>query len=81
MTLVLDPAATPDEEVHGALLDAIREKSGAVTLALDFSELARRFSDAPAKLRSRRALWEHFAELHGAALRVSGLPGEEAART
>lgn len=81
VTLVLDPAATPEEEVHGALLDAIREKSGAVTLALDFSELARRFSDAPAKLRSRRALWEHFAELHGAALRVSGLPGEEAART
>ena len=71
--LVLDPTATPEEEVHGALIHALTSRSPNVELALDFSLLSTRFSETPERLQSRRALWEHFASENGVQLRITGL--------
>lgn len=73
VTLHFDPAATPEEEVHGALVAALRKAGGKPEIVLDFAELQTRFADAPERIRSRRALWEHFAAQRGAALKILGL--------
>ena len=75
--LLLDPIATPEAEVHGALIHAIKLCSRSVELDLDFSQLAERFSATPERLQSRRALWEHFASENGVVLRISGLAPAE----
>ena len=71
--LVLDPTATPEEEVHGALIHALTMRTPNVNLSLDFSQLSTRFSETPERLQSRRALWEHFASENGVQLRITGL--------
>ena len=71
--LVLDPAATPESEVHGALIHALTLRTPDVELCLDFSQLSARFSATPERLQSRRALWEHFASEMGVPLRITGL--------
>lgn len=74
VVLVLDPAQTPEDEVHGALIDALRSKTRSLRLFLDFSPLAERFSGAQERLAARRALWEHFAAGRGVPVTVSGVP-------
>ena len=69
----LDPSATPEEDVHGLLIDAIRKRCANTVLHLDFSELQTRFADVPERIQSRRALWEHFAAQHDIPLEVNGL--------
>ena len=71
--LELDPSATPEEDVHGLLIDAIRKRCANTVLHLDFSELQTRFADVPERIQSRRALWEHFAAQHDIPLEVNGL--------
>ena len=71
--LVLDPTATPEDEVHGALIHALTMRTPNVELSLDFSQLTMRFSETPERLQSRRALWEHFASENGVPLRITGL--------
>lgn len=74
ITLSLDPAATPEVEVHGELIRALLSKSPSLKLSLDFSRLAQR--QALERLRSRQALWEHFAADAGIPVKVSGMPSE-----
>lgn len=83
VVLALDPAQTPEDEVHGALIDALRAKTRSLRLFLDFGALRRRFSGAQERLAARRALWEHFAAGRGVPVTVAGMSadaGEESGR-
>lgn len=65
--LVLNAAATPEDDVHGRHAESLPKPR---TVVLDASELSRRF-DAD-KIASRLALWETFAAQHHARLKVFG---------
>lgn len=56
--LVLNAAATPEEDVHGTVLASLPPGS---ILLLDQDELFRRFTPESTRARSRLALWETFA--------------------
>lgn len=74
ITLSLDPTATPEVEVHGELIRVLLARSASLTLALDFSRLAQRLPLE--RLRSRQALWEHFAADAGVPVLISGIPAK-----
>lgn len=74
-SLMLDPAATPEDEVHGTLIDALLARKAVLEVELDFALLAERFSDAPERIQSRRALWEHFCAERGVRAKITGLGG------
>lgn len=74
VVLALDPTQTPEDEVHGALIDALRSKTGSLRLFLDFGPFAQRLSGAQERLAARRALWEHFAAGRGVPVTVVGMP-------
>ena len=66
----LDPTGTPEEEVHGHLIDSIRDfslshASSAPLAVLNLTPLIRRHGSDADKVGSRRALWESFAHRHG----------------
>ena len=56
--LVLNAAATPEDDVHGRVLAALPKPA---TLILDADTLLLRFAPDSERFRSRLALWEHFA--------------------
>ncbi|MDO5532517.1 DUF2868 domain-containing protein [Sutterella sp.] len=72
--LALDPVATPEKEVHGALIEAVLGRTRHAELVLNFENLAKRFPDSPERILSRKALWEHFATEAGIPFRAEGLP-------
>lgn len=59
--IVMDPAGTPENEVHGSFIKALLKKAPQAQLLLDFSHFDQRFANAPERQASRRALWENFA--------------------
>lgn len=70
MLLVFDPAATPEAEVHGAMMEAAASwcasrQSPAPTVILDLSRIHARFGRASAAAGSRTALWQTFAAERG----------------
>lgn len=70
VTLIMSISATPEEEVHGALLDALTENlnesaSPAPLVLLDATRLKERHGQDAPLLESRTALWESFVSRHG----------------
>ncbi len=66
--LVFNMAATPENEVHRALVESVLAKQRELSLALDDMDLKKRwsgFGDGPARLKERAALWRRT---------MSGLP-------
>ena len=72
VVLQLDPASTPEEDVHGLLISAVQERCEHLVLRLDFSNLKSRFADSPDRIQSRRGLWEHFAASANVSLEMIG---------
>jgi hypothetical protein len=70
-----DLGATPEEETHGRLLDAL---NGAVPrlAVVDEAAFRRRFASVPQRLDERRAAWQRLARAHGAGLVCADLDGE-----
>ena len=66
----LDPTGTPEEEVHGHLIDSVKDfcchhASSSPVVILNLAPLISRHGDDSDKVGSRRALWESFAHQHG----------------
>lgn len=57
--VVFNIASTPEEEVHGALLDSLPKPS---YLILDTAEISKRWPEE--RIQSRTNLWEQFSSLH-----------------
>ena len=66
LTLVFDPTATPEAEVHGAMMEAARQwcikhQSPAPVICLDLTRLLQRQGTDHPLIGSRTALWQTFA--------------------
>jgi hypothetical protein len=64
-----DGIETPEEEVHGAVIERLRQayesNSSAVFAALlDMKEFAQRFASMPARIKERQEAWESLSNLH-----------------
>lgn len=64
-----DSVETPEEEVHGAVIErlcqAYESNSSAVFAALlDMKEFSQRFSSMPARIKERQEAWEALCNLH-----------------
>lgn len=65
----LDGIETPEEEVHGAVIERLRQayesNSSAVFAALlDMKEFAQRFASMLARIKERQEAWESLSNLH-----------------
>jgi len=79
MTIALfSAAATPERDVHGAFVDALRARGGAVLL-VDTSGLATRSTVDPAAVESRVAAWRELADESHAPLVVANLAAPDLA--
>jgi len=74
--VLFDLTSTPEDEVHGRLVDRLLAATPAVplTLGVDESAFVARFATTPQRIEQRRALWRDFAARHGAALVLLPLP-------
>ena len=66
----LDPTGTPEEEVHGQLLETLKHfcrthDSPLPVVFLNLTPLIRRHGQTADNVGSRRALWESFVHEHG----------------
>lgn len=69
--LLFDGTATPEDEVHGRWVEALREhRPDAYLLIADLSKLEEQFGADSERLTARKALWESFAAEHHAVLRL-----------
>jgi hypothetical protein len=61
---LVDLAATPEDDTHGAFVAALRSAAPAVPLLLLADETAfrARFAALPARLAERRAAWQQWAQ-------------------
>ena len=67
--LWLDGIETPEEDVHGAVIERLREayetKGSAVFAALlDMKEFAQRFASTPSRIQERKESWLAMSKLH-----------------
>ena len=83
--VLLNLAATPEEETHGVALDRVQRRATASSKALaivDEGPYASRMSaagGAPERMNERRRLWQDFVERHGpSACFVNLAAGEQA---
>jgi hypothetical protein len=78
--LLVDMAATPEEEVHGRWLDALARANPRLlrVLAVDESGYADRMAALPERMDERRQAWRALAQAHGAPLAL--LPAGDAAQ-
>ena len=65
----LDGIETPEEEVHGAVIERLRqvyESEGAAVFAalLDMKEFVQRFSPMPTRIKERQESWETLSNAH-----------------
>lgn len=68
---LFDATATPEDEVHGRWVEALREhRPDAYLLIADLSKLKEQFGADSERLTARKALWENFAAEHHAVLRL-----------
>lgn len=73
LALWIDAASTPEDEVHGAVLDALAEASLTTPVVLlDAASLAARFGAASDNVKARIQLWTRFAQVHRADLTAVG---------
>ena len=70
-------AATPEAEVHGRFLAALRATPGLVLLLADESAWRRRFAAMPQRLIERRKGWQALADAHGVALACADFEGSD----
>jgi len=77
--LLMNLAATPEVENHGAVLDSARESAraggGATRLLVDEATYLERFGTDPAlagRIEQRRQLWREFASRHGVEIAFTG---------
>ncbi|MFC5860627.1 DUF2868 domain-containing protein [Agromyces flavus] len=63
-------AATPEEDAHGAFLDALRKGGGAPVALVDESAFLARWSGDDRRLEDRRAAWRELVAAHGGGGRV-----------
>ncbi|MEO5735373.1 MAG: DUF2868 domain-containing protein [Rubrivivax sp.] len=63
----VDLATTPEDEIHGRLLQTLRSAAPVVPLLLvaDESAFRTRFAATPARVDERRAGWQRWAQAHG----------------
>lgn len=64
-----DGIETPEEEVHGTLIERLRqeyESTGSAVFAalLDMNEFAQRFASMPARIKERQEAWEALNKTH-----------------
>lgn len=64
-----DGIETPEEEVHGAVIERLRqsyESNGSAVFAalLDMKEFAQRFASMPARIKERQEAWKSLGNLH-----------------
>ena len=64
-----DGIETPEEEVHGAVIERLRqayESNSSVVFAalLDMKEFTQRFASMPARIKERQKAWESLSNLH-----------------
>jgi hypothetical protein len=64
---LFDLGTTPEDEAHGRLIDTLRGPLPLLVLA-DEAAFRRRFGTLPERMAERRAVWQRFAERHGARL-------------
>lgn len=74
---LFDLGATPEDEVHGRFVDALRGGAAVLVLA-DEAAFARRFAGMPARVAERRAAWRRLADAHGAAFAAVDLDAPDA---
>lgn len=73
--LWIDAAGTPEDDVHGAVLLAMADRSlRAPVVFLDAEALSARFGGASDNVKSRIQLWTRFAQARRAELIVIGQP-------
>lgn len=73
LALWIDAASTPEDEVHGAVLDALAEAAQETPVVLlDDAALAARFGAESDNVKTRIQLWTRFAQVHRAELTVIG---------
>ncbi|GGI45748.1 hypothetical protein BCL57_001583 [Agromyces flavus] len=72
-------AATPEEDAHGAFLDALRKGGGAPVALVDESAFLARWSGDDRRLEDRRAAWRELVAAHGGAVVFADLGAPEAA--
>lgn len=65
----LDGIETPEEEVHGAVIERLRhayESEGSAVFAalLDMKEFVQRFTSMPARIKERQEAWEALSNAH-----------------
>ncbi|MDZ7826271.1 MAG: hypothetical protein U5R48_09965 [Gammaproteobacteria bacterium] len=60
LVLLVNPAQTPEDDVHGPLLDAL-ERQGPVTVALDVAA----YDTSEDRRRSRIDTWRRMLDAHG----------------
>lgn len=82
----LDPTGTPEEEVHGHLIDCVKgfclhHSSPSPIVILNLAPLVKRHGSDSDKVGSRRALWESFAHQHGVSSIAVNLSDEAALTT
>lgn len=64
-----DGIETPEEEVHGAVIERLRQpyesnNSAAFAALLDMKEFAQRFASMPARIKERQEAWEALTKTH-----------------
>lgn len=81
-----DGIETPEEEVHGAVLERLRqvyESEGAAVFAalIDMKEFTQRFSSMPTRIKERQEAWEALSNAHQLKLFVLGDSSESQLET
>lgn len=81
--LGFDPAGTPEEEVHGFVLEQAKNfcqthASPCPVVILNLTPLLKRHGNESETIGSRRALWESFAHQHGLSAIAVDLDNEQA---
>lgn len=76
---LVDLGATPEDEVHGRFVAALRAGGAPLLLLADEAAFRRRFAATPARIGERRAAWQRLADAHGAAFAAADLEAPDAA--
>lgn len=75
---LFDLGSTPEAEVHGRLLDALKA-TGPCAAVVDGSAFGRRFAALPERVAERRRAWQALADAHGVRLLAADLDAPDAA--
>lgn len=80
--VLVDLAATPEDDTHGAFVSALRAAAPAVPLLVlaDESAYAARFATLPGRVEERRAAWRRWAQAAGVDIACVDLARPDLAR-